>query len=366
LTDPADRPPPAPPRVRGLPSADQRPRGKEPGRNTYRPTIPKREKSGRSAIAPRSPSLRPGATPAGMGPSRGDSRRGGRPNRRGRSQRRCALRCDRPKHPGSHFAARYHPTFTGVRDVPGSGGSSGPDPSTRRAEAGRRRDRTAPIRPVPSPTRGRPLGGRRSGLRPRAGTDRSARSPARAGPDNGSVPDRCRRRLRPRPGPSRPAFDRMQPEREPFSPSATAGKPIQPTEGRRRPRGAHRCWINRRIREVPHAGRQTPDRASRRPEGPDRPPGAEGFGERPGPASGRRRGTTSWARSPAQTRASGGGSRPSRCPGRENSSHPRFRGPKPHLGDRIQLDARFESEEEPGSLNAGSLACSESVTPSSR
>jgi hypothetical protein len=31
LTDPADRPPPAPPRVRGLPSADQRPRGKEPG-----------------------------------------------------------------------------------------------------------------------------------------------------------------------------------------------------------------------------------------------------------------------------------------------------------------------------------------------
>ncbi len=39
------------------------------------------------------PSVRRGAMPtgpAGMGPSRGDSRRGGLPNRRGRSQRRCA------------------------------------------------------------------------------------------------------------------------------------------------------------------------------------------------------------------------------------------------------------------------------------
>ena len=53
-------------------------------------------------IAPRTPSLCGGATlaePAGMGRSRGDSRRGGRPNRRGQSQRRCALRSDRPRHP---------------------------------------------------------------------------------------------------------------------------------------------------------------------------------------------------------------------------------------------------------------------------
>jgi hypothetical protein len=40
----------------------------------------------------------PGATPAGpagMGPNRGQSRRSGRPYRRGRSQRRCTLRCRR-------------------------------------------------------------------------------------------------------------------------------------------------------------------------------------------------------------------------------------------------------------------------------
>jgi hypothetical protein len=69
---------------------------KKPGRSAYRPTIPMREKPRRRAIAPQSPSLRRGATPAGMGPSPGDSRRGGRRDRPGQSRRLCALRAGWP------------------------------------------------------------------------------------------------------------------------------------------------------------------------------------------------------------------------------------------------------------------------------
>jgi hypothetical protein len=125
--------------------------------------------------------------------------------------------------------------------------------------------------------------------------------------------------------------------------------------------------IDRSIREVPRAGRRTPagPRVGRRARTDAR--AAEGSGERPGPSSGRWRGTTSWARfARPDPGVRGAWSRPSRCPAWENTSHPRFMGPKPHLGDRIQLDARLESEEEPASLNAGWLTCSESGSPSNR
>jgi hypothetical protein len=53
-------------------------------------------------------------------------------------------------------------------------------------------------------------------------------------------------------------------------------------------------------------------------------------------------------------------------PGREVRSHPLCIGPKFHFGEWIQFDGRLESGVESCSLIAGSLACSESSSPSSR
>ena len=52
--------------------------------------------------------------------------------------------------------------------------------------------------------------------------------------------------------------------------------------------------------------------------------------------------------------------------GREVWSHPLCMGPKFHFGEWIQFDGRLESGVEPCSRIAGSLACSESSSPSNR
>ena len=70
----------------------------------------------------------------------------------------------------------------------------------------------------------------------------------------------------------------------------------------------------------------------------------------------------------ALTRAAGAladsGGRPR--PGWQVWSHPLCMGPKPHFGEWIQFDGRLESGVESCSRIAGSLACSESSSPSNR
>ena len=93
--------------------------------------IPGAKRRDRAQISPMMP-VAPPARPAGMGTSRGDSCRDGRPNRRGRNQRRCELRSDRPKQPRMSLRASVGSTEASA-SLPARVGVVGPKRATRQS-----------------------------------------------------------------------------------------------------------------------------------------------------------------------------------------------------------------------------------------